>query len=337
MFGAPPPLSFAATLTLACSVCCCGGSAKHDPTRDALGVHGCNDYGPGRVPETLVTDQFGSFALAVDFGGVYFMSHPGMADADGSVRSIPLAGGQPTILADGLQGGPIELNPTNAYFRSGFGDLATVERSGAAVQTLSYGTAGNALAVDGANVYSVTASGVDGSGAVWKTPLGGGEAVMLAGGLDVLLDIALDEANVYALGYFGTLTRIPKAGGSVTTLVRGDYFAQSLTADAKDAYFAARQQDWTSIVVRVPLDGGQPSLFARGGGGGVAGIVVDAEHLYWFDQSEGEPLRSCLKKKPLTGGAPEVISSWSGYGFGLTGDTTHLYFSDGSSILRVAK
>ena len=145
----------------------------------------------GGAVVTVATDLT-PITLAVDATNLYWGN--GDMSTPGSVMMMPLAGGDPTVLASGP--GPLEpwriAVDANSVYWTDWGTHAVmkVPIGGGDATALVPGESGpEAIAVDATSVYWSTYN------ALWKAPLAGGTPILLAD--RTAFGIALDDENVY--------------------------------------------------------------------------------------------------------------------------------------------
>lgn len=234
----------------------------------------------GGQPETFASSQNGPADVAVQGGQVYWVNA-----GDGTVQRAPAAGGATTQIAAG-QGqawsiavvagtviwndeqsgavrklGPGDAAPTTlstapgswavaadehrAYWTQlGPGDVLFAPLAGGAPVTLASNLGGpQAIAVSGDSVFFT----LNGAGSVESVPrLGGVVTILSSEGGDAL---AVDSDNVYFGAHDGRLLRVPRAGGSATTLALGTAPATSIALDATSVYWTAA--DTSGLISRV--------------------------------------------------------------------------------------
>ena len=118
-----------------------------------------------------------------------------------------------------------------------------------------------------------------GTGDVWASgmPSGSAFAVFAPRGL------ALDTAFVYWGEEVGgaAIRRVPKAGGTVVDIGRGENFKPtSIALDASFIYIAEAKLG--GRILRLPLSGGSVETLASGYSNPVS-LVLDGELLYWVE------------------------------------------------------
>jgi hypothetical protein len=147
----------------------------------------------GDVPTTLCSGDNSGF-IAVDGARAYWTT--GDIITPGYLKSVPLSGGSPTVLASEL-GYPwdIAVHRGNVYWtnRTG-GTLMAVPVDGGEPRVLFSGSESLlGLAIDDTNVYWAAST----AGSVMRMPLGGGAPVTLASNQEVPFALAVDATSVY--------------------------------------------------------------------------------------------------------------------------------------------
>lgn len=164
--------------------------------------------------------------------------------------------------------------------------------------------------------------------------------VTLAAGLNGPHQIALDQTHVYWNGHYDadqptTIAKVPRVGGSVTTLVSGYVFdgagdiqqPSGLAVDSTGVY-------WTNIagpmtngsVKKVGLNGGAVSTLVSGLGG-IGRLVVDSQNAYWSDLGGGS-----LGSVALKGGPIVSIAVGQKEPIGIALDPTSVYWVNAANI-----
>lgn len=227
--------------------------------------------------------------LVVDDTNVYWSAERTLESVETTLfLQLPKAGGETTTLeayANGGTSGPIAVSASDLYYPWAPGLLRT-PIGGGTVSTVFPDTDNMivAFALDATNTYLITGFGV-----IVKTRLAGGSSTTLSvdqAGADALV---LDATSLYWSGTTAdngdTLVKMPKAGGSVTTLA-SNLSPASLAIDGSNLYWTEYTNDEQiggGLIMRMPVDGGTPTTLATSpeGVGAVGFIAVDATSVYW--------------------------------------------------------
>lgn len=139
------------------------------------------------------------------------------------------------------------------------------------------------LGVDATRVY--TASGPLGSTIVACPKTGcAGSPTVIASGSDTALNLAQDAANVYWTAH-GRVLKASKGGGAAVTLASGSY-PWGIAVDGKNVYWGDQQ---TKSVMKVPVDGGTPTLVASAVAG--PGLIAERDDTLYVSDGEHLPCR----------------------------------------------
>jgi hypothetical protein len=352
----------------------CGGVAPKEPTsigdaggRDAAdGGCGGQSCAPGElsVYGGCVTALFepvggGVGSIAVDSDLVYWTTGDGPA-----VMAVSHAGGVAVTLSEGVSGAaslPLALDSDNIYFAEEA--VYRLPKLGGVPSTLAVGLTPPtyAIAVYGGQVYLT-----DSGSAILSVPINGGTLSTVATGL---IDqathyptLAADSSGLYVVpgdmpaGFpVNPILQLPLDGGAPVVLgtVPEQQFLEGIALDENNVYTTTDYEGmvpWGSwlpgALVAVPKAGGAVvTLAALGTTYFSAGLVVDETSVYWLQwpTNEGNAtgvLPFAVIKAPLTGGQWVTIGgSQSGCDLPqcMAIDDTSVYWSDGSTIWKVAK
>ena len=155
-----------------------------------------------------------------------------------------------------------------------------------------------------------------------KSGTGPTTPTVLASGVISPSGIAVDNTYVYfGEGSAGTSTirKVPKAGGTVTTIVAGLNSVYRLTLDANNIY-------WTDIagglIQSIPKTGGSPTTLATDPSA-PGGIAVDSQNVYWTEMV----VPGNVVAAPI-GGGPVTYLGLAVNTPGLATDGTFVYWTE---------
>ena len=166
------------------------------------------------------------------------------------------------------------------------------------------------------------------------------QPVTLSSVINSPIHIVLDDTNVYGINAYGTVTRIPKAGGTLTQLSPGDTTAQSpaphLALGAGVIYYTSFSGDAGGIdggaqgtVFDVPLDGGKPQVLTTANQ--PFAIDAPATALFWSEGNPGSgPYNTSVKRCKLPGctSVNTEVASQGGRIFSLVADANNLVWAN---------
>ncbi|MEA2238205.1 MAG: hypothetical protein QOC81_2929 [Thermoanaerobaculia bacterium] len=157
------------------------------------------------------------------------------------------------------------------------------------------------------------------------------DPAVLVAGLNVPNHVAVDDSSVYWTenwGDTGTVKKVSKSGGAVTTLASG-LNRPALFVDGSYVYFSDSPGINTTSVKRVPKNGGGVVTLASGQPS-VWRIAADSSYVYWTDGYGGS-----VRKAPIAGGSVTVLSSGLNAPSGIVLDATSVYWSESESAGRI--
>jgi hypothetical protein len=229
------------------------------------------------------------------------------------------------IVADEYSIGGLAVDATNVYWSAG-GDLKTVALTGGTPTVLAPGTA-VAIAVDATNVYWA-----DKAGSIYKVPIGGGAATVVASWQGIPAGLAIDATNVYwtsSLKGQGTVLQAPIAGGPAVVLASAQNDPRSIVVDATSVYWGnAGGSPAYGSVMKVPIGGGAALQLATSMTG-PTGLAIDKSYVYWGNQGTWPEtaINGTLMRVGMGGGAPETLASMLWTTGALAVDATNVYFT----------
>ncbi|HTQ46309.1 MAG TPA: hypothetical protein VMI75_26315 [Polyangiaceae bacterium] len=190
-----------------------------------------------------------AFGLAVDESELYYA---GAVDGASSAQQtalvhMPVAGGAPCPVVSSLFLGDIAVGSTGVFWADISGVLYRWARDGSGTTALAsappssgeyFGIGMGGIAVGDATVYWGVA------GALMATPVDGGATTTLGSTPHTwIADLAVDDDAVYWTAIpddlsegRGAVMKVPRAGGSVTTLATGLSFPFGIAVDAAGVY-----------------------------------------------------------------------------------------------------
>lgn len=175
------------------------------------------------------------------------------------------------------------------------------------------------LVIDGANAYWAIGWGGDGnqgSGAIMKVALAGGDPVVLAPGVNSPEALALDATNVYWTNYAtDEILGVPKAGGPVFQVAMTPSEPWGIGIDDTNIYWT---QPFADNIQSVPIGGGPVTTVATSTGDAWA-LAVAGSYLFYSESS-------AIGRAPKVGGQQWILTYDSAQG-ALAVDATNVYFS----------
>ncbi len=243
--------------------------------------------------------------LTLSGATLYGMTYTGGANNDGTIYSIPVTGGTPTIL--------LSFNGTNG--ENPTGDLT----------------------LDGSTLYGTTyIGGANNDGTIFSIPVTGGAATTLlsfdgANGRNPTGDLTLSGSTLYGMTFRGgenddgvtlggTIFSIPVTGGSPTTLFSfyGGGPTTGLTLSGSTLYGMTSQGGAYSDgnIFSVPVTGDTPNdLLDFNGTNGqlpTGDLTLSGSTLYGMTSQGGTDGAGTIFSIPVAGGTPTTLLSFNG-------------------------
>jgi len=340
----PPPID--AGPTCAPGLALCSGQCI-DLTSDPLNCGSCG-HSCGTMTCTmggcdsivLSTEFDPPGRLTIDSSNVYW------SNLDGTIKSVPIAGGATTTLASGLGAGMgIGVDAQNVYAVSQDGRIVSAPLTGtmavtvlATAQPQPY-----ALAVDGTNVYWSTIGSGAGNGTIMACAKTGCGQVptTLASGIHVQYPygIATTAGLVYwtSFNFGGELNTVSTTGGTMSTPGTNLGYPYEV-AIAGTTILTVLYGQGGGVATLTTTGGGQPYHVAGGQSFPTEG-TTDGVSAYWTLTIPSAQNGATLMKASLTSGLPpQVLATGVQPAGSVAVDGTWVYWlSNGGQVLKTAK
>jgi hypothetical protein len=320
----------------------CGAASCFDLQTDSSNCGACGHSCAGTActaglcpTNVIVSEDVPVYAVVVDDSSVYW-DLGNSATGGGSVKSMPVTGGTPTVLATGFNDpGAMALDATTVYWidqgtftsNSNAGTIHSVPRAGGQQTTLTANlTQPTSILV--AHETLVTPFGTLSGEEVYftayvnNTPTIQGMETSGQGLIDVTtggLYVATDGTYVYFVDNGGP-KRVGNDGGTPEAIASfaATGYPGAVAADSTTLYWVQQSIDYayqspgTGLVMKVPLAGGTPTTLVTLPAGvyGPSAMTVDATNIYYvtyvYTGNSTETLAT-LWELPLGGGTPLAL------------------------------
>jgi hypothetical protein len=308
----PPPADAGPTCAPGLQLC---GSQCLDTSSDPLNCGSCG-HSCGAMTCTmgacdsivLSTEFTPPGRLAIDGTSVYW------TNGDGTIRSVPIAGGATSTLAQGLGGGMgVAVDTQNVYAVSQDGRIVSAPISGSmAVTVLATGQPQPyALTIDATNVYWSTVGSGAGNGTIMACAKAGcaQAPTTLASGIHVQYPYGLlvSGGSVYwtSFNFGGEINQVPTTGGAFTTFATGLGYPYEI-ASAMGTMVAVLYGSGGAIVT-VPMTGGSPVNLVGGQAFPTEG-TTDGVSAYWTLTIPNAEKGATLVKSSLKAPSPQIMA-----------------------------
>ena len=246
-----------------------GGSAITVFDFNASTISGTENYG---LSEFIVS---GSYI----YGGIGgYTGH--------AIFKLPVDGGSLTILTNITGGSILGVIGGEVYFRHGFSTISKISVNGGAITNVASVGFVRSYDYDNTSIYYQVYDGKD----YRRVDISSGTITNMITGNTTEFNIVVDSTNLYYNPGVG-IKKLPKGGGSVTTLVSSGY---PRISDDTYLYFVSTD---SSTLMRIPVNGGAITTLATDYS--IGGVEVDTSSIYWVvNPVSGESRRVMKMTKP---------------------------------------
>jgi hypothetical protein len=307
----PPPID--AGPTCAPGLALCAGQCI-DLTSDPLNCGSCG-HSCGTMTCTmggcdsivLSTEFVPPGRLTIDSSNVYW------TNGDGSIKSVPIAGGATATLESGAGAGMgIGVDTQNVYAVSQDGIISAPLSGTMAITVLATAQLQPyALAVDANNVYWSTVGSGAGNGTIMACAKAGCSQMptTLASGMHVQYPYGLVVAggNVYwtSFNFGGEINVVPTTGGTFTNFSSNLGYPYEISAAGSIMMVVLYGQG--GVIATVPMSGGAASNIVGGQSFPTEG-VTDGVSGYWTLTIPSNEMGATLVKSSLTSPSPVPLA-----------------------------
>ena len=334
----PPPAD--AGPTCATGLALCSGQCidtTSNPSNCGSCGHSCGTMTctMGACDSIVLSTQFNPPGrLAIDSSNVYW------TNIDGSIKSVPTAGGTTATLAQGLGSGMgIAVDSQNVYAVSQDGRIVSAPLSGSMAVTVLAASQPNpyALTIDSTNVYwSTTGSGA-GNGTIMSCAKTGCNQAptTLASGIHVQYPYGLlvNGGNVYwtSFNFGGEINKVPTTGGSFTTFSSGLGYPYEISSAGSIMMVVLYGQG--GVIATVPMSGGTASNIVGGQSFPTEG-TTDGVSAYWTLTIPNNEQGATLVKSSLTTPMPQILAVNVQPAGSVAVDSTSVYWLTNDGTVR---
>jgi hypothetical protein len=272
--------------------------------------------------------------LAIDANNAYW------TNGDGTIRSVPLAGGTTATLTTGLtQPMGVAVDAQNVYAASQDGRIVSVPLAGATTPTVlaQMQPVPYALAIDASNVYWSNVATGAGNGSIMACAKAGcGQApTALASGIHVQYPYGLvvSGANVYwtSFNFGGEINAVPTTGGTFTTFSTNLGYPYELSIAGSITLAVLYGQGGT--IAMVPSGGGSATSLVGGQAFPTEG-TTDGTAAYWTLTVPSAQNGATLMKAPLATGQAQVLAKNTQPAGSVQVDSQYVYWLSNEGALR---